>query len=510
MLMLAWTPWASAAEPVGESVSVTEARGDTRTAARGDTRAIGSPRPDPLDLETVLVSADVHFPMLIAVGLERDVRSAELRSSRGDFDTRLNVEGEARPVGFYESLGGEVGLEQPTRLWGARFFGGYRYGGGDFPSYDGDRLTDGSGEVSGGVRVPLLRGGPIDKARAGIDRRQIDLERVEPDVALERMQVRRDAARAYWQWVASGLALDVTERLLEVAVDRQSQIEGRVRRGAEAEIDLVDNERLIVDRQIRLRGTQRDFERATMTLSLYLRDEAGRPLAATRAHLPDGFPGEAALDREVVRADLERARKYHPLIRKLDLEIERFAVDERLAKNDTLPGVDFTLHGSRDFGSSEPGIDTTGKLSAAPRSETQVKALLRIELPIQQRAARGRLAVARLKAAQTEQRRRLERERIVVDVKRAVASLDAAYDQTVSARHNLALAERLRLAEERKLSLGTSNLIDVNIRELQAASAAQLLIEAQADYFFALADYEAASARPFAGMEVGSDTTSPS
>jgi outer membrane protein TolC len=58
------------------------------------------------------------------------------------------------------------------------------------------------------------------------------------------------------------------------------------------------------------------------------------------------------------------------------------------------------------------------------------------------------------------------------------------------------LAEKLRRAEERKLSLGLSNLIDVNIRELQAASAAQALIEAQAGYFLALADYEAAAAHP--------------
>ena len=77
--------------------------------------------------------------------------------------------------------------------------------------------------------------------------------------------------------------------------------------------------------------------------------------------------------------------------------------------------------------------------------------------------------------------------------------MEAAYDRTVAARRNRALAERLRLAEERKLSLGTSNLIDVNIRELQAASAALQLIEAQADYFLPRADSDAASARAVTG-----------
>ncbi len=454
---------------------------------------------EPLDLDTVLGSADVHFPALVVAELERGVRAEQLRSSRGGFDTRLGLEGEARPVGFYENIGGDVELEQPTALWGTRFFGGYRYGGGDYPSYLGGELTDESGEIRGGLEVPLLRGGPIDSVRAGIRRSRINLDQVEPDVAIQRLSVRRDAARAYWQWVSRGLVLDVAERLLEVAVDRQGQIEGRVRRGAEAEIDLVDNERLIVDRQLRLRGAERDFEQAMATLSLYLRDAAGAPVVVDRSYLPATFPEEEALDRDAVEIDLEAAQARHPAIRRLLLEIDRLGVDASLARNDVLPEVDLKVEASRDFGGAVPGIDTSGSLSAAPRAETEVKAMLRVEWPLQRREARGRLAVARIKSSQTERRLQLEREKIGVEVQKAVASIGAAYDQTRSARHNVALAERLRVAEERKLSLGTSNLIDVNIRELQAASAALLLIEAQADYFEALADYEAASARTFVG-----------
>ena len=50
-----------------------------------------------------------------------------------------------------------------------------------------------------------------------------------------------------------------------------------------------------------------------------------------------------------------------------------------------------------------------------------------------------------------------------------------------------------REAEHRKLALGNSNLIDVNIRELQAFDAASKAIAAQADYFRAVANYEAAT-----------------
>jgi len=149
----------------------------------------------------------------------------------------------------------------------------------------------------------------------------------------------------------------------------------------------------------------------------------------------------------------------------------------------------------QDFGESAPGIDTTGKLSADPRSETEVKALLRFELPVQRRAASGRAEAARARLRQIERREQFARERIVAEVMQAVEGLDAAYDQTGEARLNLRLALELRDAEERKLLLGLSNLINVNIREVQAADAAQLLIDAQAAWFRAVADYEAAVTR---------------
>lgn len=64
------------------------------------------------------------------------------------------------------------------------------------------------------------------------------------------------------------------------------------------------------------------------------------------------------------------------------------------------------------------------------------------------------------------------------------------------ARRNRELAQELRRAEERKLFLGTSNLINVNIREVQAFDAASTLIAAQADYFRARAKYRAALGEP--------------
>ena len=133
-----------------------------------------------------------------------------------------------------------------------------------------------------------------------------------------------------------------------------------------------------------------------------------------------------------------------------------------------------------------------GSISGAPRNDTEVKALIRFELPVQQRKARGRMAAAQARLSRLKGRERFARERIEAEIRRAMAGIEAAYAQTGSARRNRELALELQRAEERKLTLGKSNLIDVNIRELQAADAAVELIETQAAFFRALADYRAA------------------
>ena len=448
----------------------------------------------PLELSQVLDSVEAHFPLLRAAEAELRIAAGARREAAGSFDLRVRAEGDLRPAGFYNSYSGGATLEQPTRLWGARLFGGYRIGRGDFAAYDGALQTDRRGEISAGVEVPLLRGGSTDETRVKLRQAEIVEANAVPLVALRRIEIVREATLAYWTWVAAGLTVDVTERLLAVAESRQSQIEGRVRRGALPRIDLLDNERLVVDRRIRLRGAQRDVEQQAIALSLFLRDRNGDPLVPGLERLPADFPPERMPSRAQFETDLARAREEFPFVQTLRLERERLEQEQALARNEMLPAFDLRVEGSRDYGRSKPGISSEGSLSSSPRNDTEVKAMLRFEIPVQQREARGRLAQARARLSRIESELRFAHEQVEADVRRAMAGLEAAFALTAEARRNLELAVELQRAEERKLMLGTSNLINVNIRELQAAQAGVALIETQADFFRALAEYRAAAA----------------
>lgn len=455
---------------------------------------VGSDPSTPLELGDVLESVDRSYPLLQAALLEFEQAEAALMEARGAFDTRLQASGTAAPTGFYDYYTGGVGIEQPTRIWGSRLFAGYRVGRGDFPSYLGDDKTNEDGELRAGIEIPLLKDRAVDADRTRIRTREINRRAAQPRIQIERIEIMRSASEAFWNWVAMGLNVEVERELLETARDRRAQFEGRAERGAIPRIQLADNERLIVDRAIRLRGAERDAREAAISLSLFLRNEAGEPVIPSAARLPGGFPTERIWDEDALRRDIEQASESHPVLRELRLRREEMEARLALDRNALLPDVRLQVEGSRDLGESSKGIDSSGELSNNPKDDTEVKASLRFELPVLQRRARGRVRSTQVDLTRLRYETGFARDQIAASIQRAMAALQAAFDQTRLARENLDLARQLREAEERKLSLGSSNLIDVNIRELQAADAARALIFAQAAYFRSLARYRAAIA----------------
>ena len=426
---------------------------------------------------------EAHYPLLAAAVEERAIAQARLMSREGAFDLRAGARSKVKPRGFYETYEGGAFLEQPTQLWGADFFGEYRIGRGNFALWNGGDETNAGGEFRVGIRLPLLRDRAIDDRRAGLRKAQIGVEAAEPAIRERLLAFSRAASFAYWDWVANGMRVAIAEQLVETAQNRQSQLDRRAARGALPQIDLVDNQRLIVDRQVRLITARRKFEQATINLSLFLRSEDGSPRMAEATQIPAEFPPEANPDRAYLASDVERAFEQQPILQKLAFLAEKTELDIELSRNRMLPSLDISVAGSQDIGGAAKDPDDKGP--------GVLEAKVEIALPLQRREARGEVSAARAQLRRIQSEQRFARDRIAAEVEKAYAALHAAFEQLSATRQNLDLARQLRTAEHRKLSLGTSNLIDVNIRELQTFEAASSLINAQADYFRALAHYRA-------------------
>jgi cobalt-zinc-cadmium efflux system outer membrane protein len=492
--LFAWSPPGFAEEPPVQTVDDLVVSGDLETPPAYGDDVVPGERRRPLSLDEVLASVDESYPLLIAVRQELELAEGDLLAARGGFDSRLFARGEAAPTGYYDRYVADLGIEQPTRAWGSRLYAGYRIGRGDFPADLGGVKTNEDGELRAGIEIPLLKDGMVDAARTSLRASEIKRRSAEPRIELRRLEIVRQASEAYWNWVAMGLNVDVERHLLRAAEDRRSQLEGRAARGAIPEIQVVDNERLIVDREIRLRGAERDALEAAVTLSLFFRDADGAMKIPDRVSLPRDFPEESIGNGDGLAADIARASERHPILRELSLRREGLLATLALNRNALLPDLRVGVEGSQDVGKSSAGIDSSGSLSNNPKDDTELKATFRFEVPALQRGARGRVASNRAELIRLEQETRYARDAVEAEIRRSMAALEAAFDQTRLARKNYELAARLQLGEERKFELGSSNLIDVNIREIQTADAARALLFAQAAYFRSVARYEAAIA----------------
>ena len=447
------------------------------------TAAALTANPSALTMDEVLVSVDRHFPSIVAAEFERNIARGDLQRARGDFDVGLGADWTSAPGGFYRNDVGNLQLERQLQSFGAKVRAGYRFGRGDFASYDGKLLTNSRGEFRIGASVPLAKDRAIDDSRAELAVAEIGVARAEPIVLEQRMKVSRKAMLAYWEWLAAGEKDRIARDLVNLAESRQLSLQAAVEEGLIAEIVLVDNERLIAERRALRISTERRLQQAAIELSLYLRDRNGETTIPEPSRLPLGFP---KLERPTVdlEADVTYAQSIRPETRKLQLEIEQKTIEMRRARNKVLPNIDLRVDASQDEGQPVGTPDTKGQF--------ELEAGIAFDLPLQRRRARGEFARKDGERAKLEQLLRLENDFIGVEVRDAHSAWVQAFRRFEQAVRSVELARELEEAERLQLREGNSDLLRLNIREQQTAGAASFVVDVATEYFEAQSDYRAA------------------
>ncbi|MCA9583589.1 MAG: TolC family protein, partial [Myxococcales bacterium] len=265
----------------------------------------------PLTLrEVLLVVAETH-PELEAADQDVEAARGAALAAEGGWDPILRVRGRWSPVGYYDNGQVDAIVQQATPLWGAGLFAGYRLGWGDFPIYKGEQQTLSDGEFRAGVDVPILRDGPIDARRAQIDRTEFLTEAAECERQAKALKVALEASKAYWTWVAAGQEVRVQRDLLAVAQRRDVGLREQANQGSIPPIFVVDNERLVLDRESKLIASVRSFQEATLELSLFLRDSQRMPVRVSEDRVPEAmsYPDPPRIEDE---RDVDLALRARP------------------------------------------------------------------------------------------------------------------------------------------------------------------------------------------------------
>ncbi|MDX1947717.1 MAG: TolC family protein [Pirellulaceae bacterium] len=441
-----------------------------------------TPRP-PLSLAEVTESVYYAFPGLEAALHEMEIAAGKEQSASGEFDLKLKAGSQNDALGFYQTYKNAIKVEQA--LWnGGSAYGQYRLGRGKFPSWDGLETNDG-GEFKVGFLRPLLQNAAIDQRRTDIFQATLRRQQVEPAVRALLLELTRDAANAYWDWVAAGRGLAVQRELLRVTVERNRIYEGRVKEGDLPRIELVQNERLIASREAKLVESERKLQKAGIKLSLFLRDANGQPLVPSAELLPIEFPETTLPDLSQAETLIANSLANRPELVELDVIRQQVELDLAQAQNLSRPELTATLDAAQDVGGPTPKKDKT---------PFQLQAGLYFEVPLERNKAQGKIRESQGKLAQLAAKRRLVENKITIEVQDAISALTLARERYLRAQENTRLAWQLVTAERQRFDAQDSDLLRVAIQETAAIEAALAEIDALAEFFQAQAAFRAATA----------------
>ena len=441
---------------------------------------VAAPRADPLTLDELLRRTARTAPQIIeALARIRQAQGTALKAE-GAFDTVFDVEGRSRVTGYYGGTVVDGEVNRPFAANGGYAYGGYRVSRGDFPIYEDKAFTNELGELKIGALYSLLRDRVIDERRAqrSIAARGIDIARFEAEAAAIGVQSR--AVEAYQEWVAAGLRLAAYRDLLALAQDRTGGIDRQVALGAQPRILRTENEQNLVRRRARVIESEQAFQAAAVRLSLFYRDEQGNPVIVGPDRLPQNADALALLSVDPAFRLAQR-----PELQSLLARIDQSVLSLALAENAMKPRLDLLGEVAKDIGDEG--------LGGPSRSPFETIVGFRFSVPLQNRAARGRVLEAEAKLDELSIQQQFLRERIENEVETMRIALQGAEQLVAAAQQEYELARELAEAERRRFQLGSSNFFLVNQREETATDAQIQLIAAKARIAAAQADLAAAT-----------------
>lgn len=437
-----------------------------------------------LTLEQLLQQVDANHPKLRGANAERRIADAKLLEKQGAFDPVIQVGSEYLRFNSTTSRGRigtarqtEASIEWLTRS-GMKMFSGSRLNLGNVKSPLSS--TGDGGEYFSGVMLPLFRDRGINEKAAAESQAFLGLPLADAQFTSTRLDVMFDASLSYWDWVAAHGRLSVNRDLLELARARAGQVRDRVSGGDLPPIDATEAEQEVQRRRAGVVKAERDLQKASFKLSLYLWESDNRPAQILNTvQAPPNFRAPVPYTAEQVQDGTARALARRPELQAVTLERGVAEIDAQLARNARRPAVDLYLAPGRDTGFGS--IGTTMKMGVS------------VSLPVRRRQAEGQLAAAQLKMRKLDFDEQNERQRITAEVNDAASAINTTYERFLITQREVELARELERGERARFTLGDSTLFLVNQRERAAAEAEIKLIDLHAEYEQSVAAFRAAT-----------------
>jgi outer membrane protein TolC len=443
-----------------------------KKTAKKEKRAVAT-----LSLEEVLKQTRAQAPKIL-MSLEKVISAEEkVRAARGNFDANIEGEYYNRREGYYPGKHYGAKVVKPLQYLGAKIYGGWRKSEGAFPAYEGEKVTLEEGEVMAGLSFSLLRNFNIDEKRLKLGVSQLKLQESQWKNKEVFMKLQKEASVAYWAWVAAGHMLEVAEDLLSLSVNRQDAFEKRIKKGDLAALYSVENRQYIVKRRSKVQKALAEFQMAALYLSLYWRDNNGKPIIATLDQVPklDDMESSSLKNKDLKIQDLISANFS---LKSLSTQIDAANQTQEFFDSRYLPDVSIKYEVLEDRGVGSKTLQGMDH-----------KIVVGIEIPLEYNLIKGEARANDAKRRILNHERRLLEDNLKVSVNQLKAKLEASMKIIKNAREEVSLGRQLEAGEKKKFRSGASDFFVVNLREMNTFDARLRQIEALFTYQETIAKY---------------------
>lgn len=478
------SPKGTLKDPLGSPQQQPEQIGPTATDQKQTSPSAETIQQDLVAMGESLLLADViastfrSFPEIEIARLQAGVARGEVTQANGAYDLHLDYYNLNQPVGYYENNRSGVGVSRQL-WWGGYAHAGYRIGRGAFEPWYKERETNKGGEFRVGWVQPLLQGRAIDPYRVQLFQANLDRQAVAPEIQQNVLAASLAAASAYWQWVQAGNVLRSQEQLLQLAIKRNEGLNRLLERGLSTRQEISINAQTISERQLKVMESRQKFRDTAFKLAIFLRDEAGTPMLARPEWLPGAFPTISRLELQDFETAFLDAQQRRPELNLIQIDLQKLRWEAELARNQTLPNVDFTIQGVQNVGDPATSLNDKGDFIL----ESGVVG----GVPVQRRKARGKLESTMAKIQQTEQKRWLTTNKIEMELRVARNALEVTREMVERSTQLLNETRQTLEFFRRDFASGNRDFLFLLAQEAKATEAEIKLLDAEREYYIALA-----------------------
>ncbi|EIF51508.1 TolC family protein [Sulfurovum sp. AR] len=372
------------------------------------------------------------------------IDAARIQSAEGGFDTKLSVAYDQKEYPISTGEFSDISFSKPTEN-GTEFIVGYRRAEG-IQEYNNIK-TGSEGELRVGVKVPVFSLlNDMNERKYTLEAAKINATRSAFESQNNLRNLYTHIVTSYYQLLYYSEVLKLEKKLLHKATKRNRFIEKRVSSGDLADVAILESKQQIINREQRVLTTKNNYSQALQLFLNYLN------LSKKEFELRYVLPSLKMLKSEKIlfQNAITQALTHRPDIKALDSQRTKLDLDTTYNSVSAYPKLNLFAYGVHDIQYGEG-----------------IKVGLQFDIPLERRSYKGKMIEIQKGMSQIEE----EKHRLLLELKTNLSnlmySLDIINQNIEFGEKETKIVETLEEAENKKYEVGSSDLFQINQREIR-------------------------------------------